>query len=747
MRRGLVVGLFVCLACNPSPTASSHSASTPPHAKTLSSGGVIEYPVPNPGCSTCAQEGLGKVALGGDGNVWFADPAQNKVGRITPEGSITEFDVPGSGYHGHSMTRDRAGNIWIAASGVGGESRGSIMRVSPAGAVTRFAIPNSPLAVAVGSDGNVWILEGYGASSLGRLTPKGVYTEFQLPPSGGQPNGIVAGPGGYLWIVESSRDRVDVARVTTTGKGKDFPLDLPTEPLSANSIAVGPDGNLWVGARGEIDRLTPAGAVTSFPLPKGAYAGDLTTGPDGNLWFLDGASNSIGRMTVQGAVRAFPLPTGAAPYGLTAGSDGRMWFAEWGYKIASIGVTVPVPSFSPQILNFSAAPAAVQQLTVQNSGDTALSIDAAKLNGGNADAFRIAADGCTRRTIKPGGQCSVSVSLAPGQSAGAVGAYVELYDNATSSPQRAYLVGGLAACRLPVYQLSGDPSTPTTSGFVDVTTGVFQEDPEGAFTYDPTALLYRSVATPVLSGSSPATYDRQARRWLPTNAAAVSPDGSRFAYAAGARNSPLSTVHVVDVATGRDRTLGLPNRSWIIKSYAAEGIYLGQGYDHLWPGLWLVNPDTGALATVLSGGNVTAVGNGAAWLSTQNPADPHPPVEINGAPGNDEVDRRDLRTGATSKWLYMPGTDIGVLMVVGKSLVVGAVRDGVGTMLMMTAPNVTQLLKAPVVGEDLWSFASAAETSDGVWIPGRTGHLYLWTPTTGLILVADTHVDPAGACA
>src|SRR5260370_1606056 len=118
-------------------------------------------------------------------------------------------------------------------------------------------------------------------------------------------------------------------------------------------------------------------------------------------------------MPAQGAVRALPHPTGAAPYGLTAGSDGRMWLAEWGYKIASIGVTVPVPSFSPQILNFSAAPAAVQQLTVQNSGDTALSIDAAKLNGGNADAFRIPADGCIRPTIKPAGQFSISLSFAP----------------------------------------------------------------------------------------------------------------------------------------------------------------------------------------------------------------------------------------------------------------------------------------------------------------------------------------------
>src|SRR5260370_16651038 len=114
-----------------------------------------------------------------------------------------------------------------------------------------------------------------------------------------------------------------------------------------------------------------------------------------------------------------------------------MWFAEWGYKIASIGVTVPVPSFSAQILNFSATQSAVQQLIVQNSGDAALSIDAARVGGGNADAFRIAADGCLRRTIKPGGECSISVSLTEGQSSAAACASLGLSGHPTASPHPA----------------------------------------------------------------------------------------------------------------------------------------------------------------------------------------------------------------------------------------------------------------------------------------------------------------------
>jgi virginiamycin B lyase len=745
------------------PVASTHPTPTPTPTpgKTLSSGGVIEYPVPNPppvsvpGCSTCGNDVLGKVALGADGNVWFADPAHNKVGRITPAGVITELDIPGKGFRVPSLIGDRSGNVWVAAQGVDGEGPGWIIRITGAGAITRFSIPYAPAAVALGSDGNVWFTEGDSGQLLGRLTPAGVYTQFPLPSPGHEPAGtygyasvgIVAGPGRDLWFVErygviGGGDRTVLARVNTAGKGKQLPMGAVPDQYSAQSIAVGPDGNLWIGARGEIDRMTPAGAFTSFPLPKDADAADLTSGPDGNLWFLDADSHSIGRITVQGVVREFALPWGASPYGLAAGSDGRMWFAEAGYKIGSIGVTVPVPSFSAHILNFSAAPGAAQQLTVQNSGDGVLNITAVSVAGPGAATFHLSTAGCSGQSLKPRDRCSVSVSVAGGSTP--AGAYLELFDNATDSPQRAYLVAGLTACRLPVHEPSGDPSTPSTSGFLDVTTGVVQDDPGGVFTFDPATRLYRSSTTPVLAGSSPATYDGRARRWVPTGA--VSPDGSRYAYEAPVPNSTLSTVHVVDVTTGRDRNLDLPKASWIIRSYAAEGIYLGQGYESLVPGLWLVNPDTGALAVVFSQGQVAAVGDGAAWLSARNAADPHPPV-VGGVQAYDEVVRRDLLTGAITTWLYMPGVELGVSMVVGKTIVVGAVRDGVGTMLMVPAPNVAQPLKAPEVGEDLWAFYGASATGQGVWIPGHAGHLYLWTPTTGLILVADTAAIPAGICA
>jgi hypothetical protein len=95
-----------------------------------------------------------------------------------------------------------------------------------------------------------------------------------------------------------------------------------------------------------IDRITPAGVRTRFPLPAtGLEPNDITLGPDGALWFTEYSGNAIGRMTIDGTVtNTFPVPTaGANPSGLTTGPDGAIWFTE--LAAAKIGRLV-VPGLS-----------------------------------------------------------------------------------------------------------------------------------------------------------------------------------------------------------------------------------------------------------------------------------------------------------------------------------------------------------------------------------------------------------------
>ncbi len=132
------------------------------------------------------------ITLGPDGNLWFTEFNTGKVGRITPEGTVTEFAIgspatglanPGSGLF--SITTD-AGYLWIT-----GSTDGSIRRVLPSQCSMRtlscaqadFVTSNTglsggPLSIAAGPDGDLWF--SVNGAQLGRITPQGrISTVFQ----------------------------------------------------------------------------------------------------------------------------------------------------------------------------------------------------------------------------------------------------------------------------------------------------------------------------------------------------------------------------------------------------------------------------------------------------------------------------------------------------------------------------------------------------------------------------------------
>jgi len=75
--------------------------------------------------------------------------------------------------------------------------------------------------------------------------------------------------------------------------------------------------------------MTPAGAVTEFPLPADNQLYAITTGPDGNLWFTDTGTKSVGRITPAGEVTEFVVGDSTVQLGgITAGPDGNIWFTE-----------------------------------------------------------------------------------------------------------------------------------------------------------------------------------------------------------------------------------------------------------------------------------------------------------------------------------------------------------------------------------------------------------------------------------
>src|ERR1700720_1076312 len=244
---------------------------------------ITEFKLPN------TSSGPAGIAPGPDGNLWFTELFENKIGRISTAGAVTgEFAVPG----------------------------GSVVTEYPAG-------------IAAGPDGNVWFTE-LTVNLVGRITTAGGVTQFSVPTANADPADIARGPDGNLWFTVSGSPAI--GRVSPQGAFQQSLLpDAGADPQPA-AIAAGPDGNLWFTELNgnNIGRITPSGAITEFGLPTpGAFSLIITAGPDGNLWLTELNANNIARITTAGGITEVPLPTaGAQPGGITVGPDGNVWFTE-----------------------------------------------------------------------------------------------------------------------------------------------------------------------------------------------------------------------------------------------------------------------------------------------------------------------------------------------------------------------------------------------------------------------------------
>src|SRR5262249_33162962 len=137
---------------------------------------------------------------------------------------------------------------------------------------------------------------------IGRITPSGDITEFQLSANFGL-YGITVGPDGNIWF--ASNDSNQIGRISPTGSDEEIQasftaFDAPTKGFGG--LTVGPDGNLWFTANGNrIGQMSTEGVILAeYPIPTpNSGPNRIRTGPDGNIWFTEYDGNKIGRLYVR----------------------------------------------------------------------------------------------------------------------------------------------------------------------------------------------------------------------------------------------------------------------------------------------------------------------------------------------------------------------------------------------------------------------------------------------------------------
>jgi virginiamycin B lyase len=220
-------------------------------ARVTKAGEVTEFPTLTAGDPE-------DIAVGPDGKLWYVDSAADLIGRITPEGSITEF-TEGLSYGAAptGITKGPDGAMWFTES-----AAGKIGRITTAGAITEFSNDISgssePKDIVKGPDGNLWFTMSGVNGSIGRITPEGDVDEFSDGLSLlSAPREIASGPDGNLWFTESAIPG-KIGQITTEGDITEYSTGL-LSILSPWGIAAGPDGNMWFTGNnipGKVGRIT-----------------------------------------------------------------------------------------------------------------------------------------------------------------------------------------------------------------------------------------------------------------------------------------------------------------------------------------------------------------------------------------------------------------------------------------------------------------------------------------------------------
>lgn len=281
-----------------------------------------EYALPA-GYRCCGDSPL---VIGSDGALWFVELLSRRIGRIAPDGVVTQFDT--SSQPSHLV---RAGELlWFDL-----KNPARLASIGPAGGITEHPLPS--LAVVTGilgaPDGAIWFIDG-GTYSVGRLNVDGSIQEFPIPGLMGprevtfESPSLVHGSDGAIWFAENAGqtfagdsridrvgpDGVVVARTLPGGRGIESPL------------IVAPDGALWFFTRDAfIGRMTTNGDYSEYP--SGPNSSKLKLTPGGGLWHAYAYSNALFQLSLQGELTKHSLPKDITqPAELIIGPDGIIWF-------------------------------------------------------------------------------------------------------------------------------------------------------------------------------------------------------------------------------------------------------------------------------------------------------------------------------------------------------------------------------------------------------------------------------------
>jgi virginiamycin B lyase len=132
--------------------------------------------------------------------LWAALNGISAIGRLAPDGAFDVIPTPTTGAGPVGITTANGGEVWFTEF-----QADQIGRVRPDGSITEYPLPQGsrPHAIAPDPWGGLWFTE-WGAHRVGRITQAGLVEEFDLPPGVREPHGVSVSESGHVCVAAES---------------------------------------------------------------------------------------------------------------------------------------------------------------------------------------------------------------------------------------------------------------------------------------------------------------------------------------------------------------------------------------------------------------------------------------------------------------------------------------------------------------------------------------------------------------
>ena len=424
-----------------SDTAAAQAITRVAVINTVAGDGTAGYLGDSGPATTAELNGPYGLAIDNSGNLYIADPANNRIRKVAlGTGIISTFAGNGTaGYSGDNgpaasaelqlpvgVTLDGAGNLYIADQG-----NNVIRKVSTSGTITTIAGNNT---------------EGYSGDS-GLATSASLYA----------PSGVALDSAANLYIADAGNNRVrkvtaatgvitTIAGTGTAGYSGDNGAAVSATLNKPSAVLEGSTGNLYVLDTGNnvVRLLNTTGTITTIAGNGTAgYSGDsgpatsatlhtpygLNIDSSGNLYIADSANNVV-RMVSKAGIISTISGTGTAgysgdngaaisatldnPQGVTIDSQGNVYISDQSNnRVREVSTPTGSVLFPTTPVN-STSTAVTIALEVNTAGTTITGITA-PASQGNKQEYTVTATDCALNTaLAAGTVCNVTATFAPG---------------------------------------------------------------------------------------------------------------------------------------------------------------------------------------------------------------------------------------------------------------------------------------------------------------------------------------------